>query len=167
MKYIIREKLFRLGEDSDILNENQQPVYTVDGKVFSLRNLLIIRDQTGNEVARVERKLLSLTPTYEITHDGQEVGEVRKHLFTPFHQRFSITIPGSQELEMTGDLLAHEFTVQEGEQTVATVSKKWFSLTATYGVDVAEGQNDVLILASVLALDLALDLEHSESGILS
>ena len=40
---------------------------------------------------------------------------------------------------------------------MATVSKRWFSMRDTYAVDVAAGQDDLLILASVLALDLAED----------
>jgi uncharacterized protein YxjI len=45
---------------------------------------------------------------------------------------------------------------------VATVSKHWFSMRDTYAVDVAAGQDDLLILASVLALDLAEDQERRE-----
>jgi uncharacterized protein YxjI len=43
---------------------------------------------------------------------------------------------------------------------VATVSKRWLSLTDTYGVDIASGEDDLLILTSVLALDLAEDQER-------
>ena len=63
-------------------------------------------------------------------------------------------------MEMTGDLLSHEFTIQRDGQTSATVSKRWISLTDTYAVDVAPGENDLLILASVLALDLAMDQQR-------
>ena len=160
MRYVIREKFFRLTEDSDITNEYGQPVYQVQGKLFSLHNTLTMTDMAGNEVAQVRRVLLSLRPTYEITHGGLELAEVRKHFFTPFVDRFTIDIPGPNDLEMDGNLLEHEFTITQGGQTVATVSKRWISLTDTYGVDIAPGQNDVLILASVLALDLAEDAEH-------
>jgi uncharacterized protein YxjI len=76
-------------------------------------------------------------------------------LFTPFGDRFTIDVPGPDDLEMTGDLLDHEFTIRRGDQTVATVSRQWFSMRDTYAVDVGPGQDDLLILASVLALDLA------------
>ncbi len=69
-------------------------------------------------------------------------------------------IPGPDDLYITGSLLEHEYTFTRGGQVVATVSKRWFSITDTYGVDIAPGQDDVLILASVLALDLAEDMEH-------
>ncbi len=158
--YLIRERFFRLGEDSDITDDQGRPVLHVDGKVLSLRDRLVLRDPAGREVAQVHRKLVALRPTYEISVGGQEIAEVRKHFFTPFGDRFTIDIPGPDDLEMTGNLFEHEFTIRRGGQTVATVSKRWFSVRETYAVDIAPNQDDLLILASVLALDLAQDRER-------
>ena len=163
MRYVIRERFFRLGEDSDITDESGQPVLHVDGKVLTLRDRLVLRDPSGREVAEVQRKLIALRPKYEISVGGQEVAEVRKHFFTPFRDSFTIDIPGPEDLEMTGNLLDHEFTIRRGDQTVATVSKRWFTLRDTYGVEVAEGEDNLLILASVLALDLAEDREREQA----
>ena len=159
MRYLIRERLFRLGEDSDITDEQGQPVYHVDGKVLSLRNTLVVRDHAGAEVARVERQLIALRPTYRIIRGDQEAA-VRKHLFSPFVDRFTIDLPGPHDLTMTGSLFEHEYTITRDGQVVATVSKRWVSLTDTYGVEIAPGEDDLLILASVLALDLAEDRER-------
>jgi len=162
MMYVIRERMFRLGEDSDITDEGGRPVLQVDGKVLSLHNRLVLRDPAGREVGQVHRKLASLRPAYEITIDGKNVAEVRRHLFTPFGERFTIDVPGPSDLEISGDLLSHEFTIERDGQTIATISKRWLSMTASYAVDVAPGEDDVLILASVLALDLAMDAEHDQ-----
>ena len=160
--YLIRERFFRLGEDSDITDEQGRPVFHVDGKVLSLRNRLVIRDPEGREVAQVHRKLASLRPTYKVTIGGEEAAEIRKRMFTPFGDRFTIDVPGPDDLEMAGDLFDHEFTIRRGDQVVATVSKGWFSMRDTYAVDVAAGQDDLLMLASVLALDLAEDQERRQ-----
>jgi uncharacterized protein YxjI len=162
MRYLIRERFFRLGEDSDITDESDRPVLHVDGKVLTLRDTLVLRDPAGREVARVNRRLIALRPTYEISVGGREVAEVRKHFFTPFVDRFTIDLPGPDDLELDGSLFEHEFTIRRDGRTVATVSKRWFSLTDTYGVEIAEGEDDLLILASVLALDLAEDREREE-----
>jgi uncharacterized protein YxjI len=158
--YVIRERMFRLGEDSDITDESGRPVFHVDGKAFSLHDRLVIEDPAGREVAQVRRKLTSLRPSYEISKDGEDVAEVRKKMFTPFGDRFTIDIPGPDDLEMSGDLLSHEFTVRRGDQVVATVSKRWLSMRDTYAVAVAEGEEHLLILAGVLAMDLAKDREQ-------
>jgi uncharacterized protein YxjI len=160
--YLIRERLFRLGEDSDITDEQGRPVLQVDGKVLSLRKRLVVRDPEGREVAQVQRKLIAMRPTYEISIAGRRAAEVRKRLFTPFGDRFTIDVPGPNDLEMEGDLLDHEFTIRRGGQTVATVSKRWFSMRDTYAVDIAAGQDDLLLLAGVLALDLAEAQERAE-----
>jgi len=90
--YLIRERFFRLGEDSDITDEHGRPVLHVDGKVLSLRNRLVLRDPEGREVAQVQRKLVAMRPTYQISIAGQEAAEIRKRLFTPFGDRFTIDI---------------------------------------------------------------------------
>src|SRR5918912_1117683 len=131
MRYVIRERFFRLGEDSDITDEQGRPVYHVDGKVLTLHNTLIVRDLAGAEVAKVERQLIALRPTYHITRHGEEMAEVRKKLFSPFVDRFTIDIPGPHDLQVTGSLFAHEYTIARDGDVVATVSKRWLSLTET------------------------------------
>ena len=162
MRYVIQERLIRVGGDSDILDEAGRPVLHVDGRVLTLRDLLVINDLQGREVARVHRKLIALRPTYEVAVSGREVAEVRKHFFTPFGDRFTIDVPGPDDLEMTGNLLDHDFTIRRGDRTVATVSKHWLTLRDAYGVDIAPGEDELLILASVLALDLAEDRERAD-----
>jgi len=159
-RYLIRERLFRLGDDSDITDESGRPVLRVDGKVLSLRNRLTLRDPAGQEVAQVSRKLAALRPSYKISIGGEQVAEVRKRISHPFRDRFTIDIPGPDDYEITGDLFDHEFTIRQGDRTVATASKRWFGLRDTYAVEVAPGENHLLILASVLAVDLAKDQEN-------
>jgi uncharacterized protein YxjI len=154
--YLIRERFFDIGDDFDITDGDGTKLYHVDGKVLTLRSKLVIEDPAGQEVASVHRHLVALRATYEITIGGEKAAEVRKKLFTPFRERFTIDIPGPHDLEMKGDLLDHEFIVERDGDEVAAVSKKWFTIRDTYGVKVAPGENDLLILASVLALELAM-----------
>lgn len=153
--YLIRERLFDLGDDFDVTDEDGRKVFHVDGKVLSLRDRLVIEDPTGREVASVHRKLVALRRTYTISIGGEEAAKMRKHLFTPFRDKYTIDIPGPEDLEMKGDLLDHEFTIERGGREIASVSKRWFRIRDTYAVKIAEGEDDLLILASVLALDLA------------
>lgn len=158
--YVIRERMFRLGEDSEITDEAGRPVLHVDGKVLSLHNRLILQDPAGREVGQVHRKLATLRPSYEITIDGKDVAQLRQHLFTVFGERFTIDVHGAGEMQVSGDLLSHEFAIERDGKTVATISKRWLTMTDSYAVDVTPGEDDVLILASVLALDLAIDAKH-------
>lgn len=158
--YVIREKLFGFGQDSDITDEHGTVVFRVDGKAF--RDRLVLRDAGGSEVAEVKRKLVAMRPTYEIEIGGRDAATVRKKLFTPFVDRYTVDIPGPDDLELVGDLFDHDFTVRRGGTVLATVSKAFFSVRDTYGVDIAAGEDELLILAAVLALDLAQHREQDE-----
>jgi uncharacterized protein YxjI len=153
--YLIREKFLDFGGDFTITDESGQVAYKVDGKVLSLRDRLVIEDPSGQEVAAVHRQVIALRRTYTISLGGQKAAELRKKLFTPFVDRYTIDIPGPHDLEMRGNLLDHEYTVERDGREVASVSKKWFTFRDTYAVRVVEGEDDVLILAAVMALDLA------------
>ena len=163
MKYQVREKIFRLGEDNDILNETGQPVLQVDGKVLSLRGLMLVNDLAGTEVGRVSRKLVSLLATYDITLSGGVSAELHQRFSGPFHPKWTISVAGGNDMEMTGNFAGHDFIITENGQTVATVSKAWISLADSYGVDIVAGQNDLLILCSVLALEAEQDRSHDRN----
>jgi uncharacterized protein YxjI len=160
--FVIRERFFSIGDDFDILDEHGAKVLHVDGKVFSVRNKVVIEDLDGTELASVHRHLVALRPTYEIRVGGEKAAEVRKHLFTPFRDRFTIDVPGPDDLEMRGDLLDHEYTIDQGGREVAAVSKRWLTIRDTFAVQIAADQDNLLILASVLALDLALHREQEK-----
>lgn len=163
MRYIVREKFFHLGEDSTITDESGRPLYIADGKVFSIRNTVVLKDLRGNELATINRQLLALGLTYHITRHGQESAVIRKRIFSPFVDRYIVDIPGPDDLSVTGSLLEHNFTIERQGQTVAIVSKRWVSLTETYGVETAPGEDDILILATVIAMDLAEDQQERNS----
>jgi uncharacterized protein YxjI len=160
--YVIREKFFGFGQDSDITDEHGRPVLRVDGKALSLRERLVLRDLDGREVAEVRRRMVSMRPAYEIEIGGEEAARIRKKLFTPFVDRYTVDIPGPDDLELVGDLFDHDYTVRRGDAVVATVSKAYFTMRDTYAVDIPPGENELLILAAVLALDLAEDRERRE-----
>jgi len=164
MRYVIREQFFRLGEDSQITDESGQALFDVDGRVLSLHNTVVLRDPHGHEVATVKRALIALTPTYRLDRPGRSSVQVRKRLINLFGDHYTIDIPGPDDLEIVGDLFDHEYQIKRAGDIIATVSKQWIALTDTYGVETAPGEDDVLLLASVLALDLAEHQKHRPSA---
>jgi uncharacterized protein YxjI len=154
MRYVMRQKLFCFGDDYVIKDDAGRDVFFVDGKAFSLGNQLSFQDMNGQELAFIRQKLLSWGPTYEITSGGELVAIVKKHLFTLMRVQFTVDVPGPDDLEATGSFMEHEYTFTRSGQPVAEVSKRWFSWADTYGVDVAEGEDDVLILAATVVIDM-------------
>jgi uncharacterized protein YxjI len=154
MRYIMRERILSWGDDFTIKNADGQDTFYVDGKVFSVGDKLSFKDMGGNELALIDQKVLSLGPQYEIIRDGKTVAVVKKHLFTLFRARFTVDVPGPDDLEANGDFLHHEYAFERSGREVARVSKRWFSFSDTYGVDIDEGEDDVLILAAAVVIDL-------------
>jgi uncharacterized protein YxjI len=155
MIYLIKQKLFSWGDDFTIKDQTSQDRFFVDGKAFSLGNQLSFQDMAGNELAFIRQKLLSWGPTYEISKGDQLLVVVHKELFTFFKCSFTIDVSGPNDLQAQGDFLDHSYAFTRNGSQVAEVSKQWFTLGDTYGVQIAQGEDDVLILASTVVIDMA------------
>ena len=154
MRYVMKQKLFCWGDDFRIKNEDGDDAFFVDGRAFSIGNKLSFQDMQGKELAFIRQKLLSWGPTYEITRDGELLAVVKKHLFTLFRCKFTVDVPGPDDLEAQGSFLDMEYSFERSGRSVAEVSKRWFSFSDTYGVDINRGEDDVLILASTVVIDM-------------
>lgn len=155
MRYIMKQKLLSFGDDFYIKDENERDAFFVDGRAFSIGDKLAFKDLNGRELAFIRQKLLAWGPTYEISRDGTIAAVVKKHVFALFHHRFTVDVPGPNDIEAEGDFMDHEYTFRRGDRVVATVSKRWFSWTDTYGIDIDDDEDQVLILASAVVVDQA------------
>jgi uncharacterized protein YxjI len=151
-RYIVREKILDLGDDFTVQDGRGRDVLQVDGKVFTIRDALDVKDMEGNTVATIRRRLLSIGTTYEIECNGHTT-TVHKHIFTLFRCRFSIDVPGPGDLEAKGSLLDYEYTISGSDGPVATISKAILALTDRYAIDIADGQDDVLLICCCLVID--------------
>jgi uncharacterized protein YxjI len=144
------EKLVSIGDDFWIQNDQGQRVFKVDGKALRVRDTLIFRDTNGNEVCKIQQRLGRIRDTMEVQGpNGQRMAMVKKAMITPLRDRFSVKVGDGPDLEVQGNILAHEYRIGN----VATVSKKWFRVRDSYGVEIDPGQNDLLILATTVCID--------------
>jgi uncharacterized protein YxjI len=155
MRYVMKQKLFCWGNDFTIKDDAGTDRFFVDGKAFSLGQQLSFQDMQGQELAFIRQKLLAWGPTYEIYRDNGLFAVVKKALFTFFNCRFTVDVPGPDDLEAKGDFTDHEYEFWRQAALRATVSKQWFAWSDTYGMDIAEGEDDILILASTVVIDMA------------
>ncbi len=151
--YRMTEKLVSIGDDFWIENAAGKRAYKVDGKALRLRETLKIRDAQGNEVAEIKEKLAHIKDTMDVARNGRTIATVKKALITPLRGRFSINVQGAPDMDAEGNILGHEFKITQGGRQVAEVSKKWFRIRDSYGVDIQPGQDDALILAITVVID--------------
>ena len=67
--------------------------------------------------------------------------------------RFVIDVEGGDDLKANGNVVDHEYEIKRGDDVIASVSKKWFRVRDTYGVEIAGGEDEPLMLALTVAID--------------
>jgi uncharacterized protein YxjI len=153
MRYLVRERLFSIGDDFWVTDEQGNKVFLVDGKALRLRETFELKDASGRMLATIHKKFLTLTDAMEIEHDGALAATVHKAVISPLRHRAYIDVPGRGRLEAVGNIIGKDFEIRDDGQVVAQISKSWFRIRDTYGVDVAPGENDALILCIAICLD--------------
>ena len=152
-RYRMREKLFAIGDDFWIETEDGQRAFKVDGKALRIRKTFILEDPSGNELFKIQEKKLHIRDTMEVERDGETVATIKKALVTPLRDRFAIEVEGGGELSAKGNIVDHEYEIERDGDKVAEVSKRWFRVRDTYGIEIVPGENDALILAATVCID--------------
>ncbi len=154
-RYRMQEKLVSIGDDYWIENDQGQRIFKVDGKAMRIRDTLQIEDPQGRELAKIQEKKIRVRETMKIEGPGgEQLAEIHKKMISPLRERFIVEVSGGPDLEVQGNIVDHEYTIEAGGHKVAEVSKKWFRVRDSYGVEVAPDQNDVVILAVTVGLDM-------------
>ena len=152
-RYQMREKLLAIGDDFWIETGDGQRAFKVNGKALRIRDTLVLETPTGDELYSIQEKKLHIRDTMKIERNGENVATVKKALVTPLRDRFSIDVQGGDDMEAKGNIVDHEYKIERGGQQVAEVSKRWFRVRDTYGIDIAPGQDDPLLLAVIVCID--------------
>jgi uncharacterized protein YxjI len=153
-RYQLRQKMIAIGNDYWIENEQGETVYKVDGKALRWRKTFIVEDADGNQLAKIQKPVVTVKETMEVTGpEGEQLAVVKKDLFTPLREHFVVNLKNGPDLEVHGNILDHEYTIDAGDDKVAEVSKKWFHVRDSYSVSIEPGQEDFIILAVVLCID--------------
>ena len=150
-RYQMREALMTIGDDYWIEDESGDRVFKVDGKAVRVRDTFVLRDADGHEAAKIQERKARVRDTMRIEHPGGEA-TVSKAV-VGVRDRFKIDVDGGPDLKAHGNIVDHEYEIERDGNTVATVSKRWFRVRETYGVEVAPGQDDAMILAIAVCVD--------------
>ena len=152
-QYRMREKMFSIGDDFWIENAEGERAFKVDGKALRIRDTFVLESTSGEELYTIQEKKLSIRDKMDIERGGQNVASIKKALVSPLRDRYSISIEDGEDMEAKGNIVDHEFKIERGGDQVAEVSKRWFRVRDTYGIEIAPGQDDALILAITVCID--------------
>ena len=150
--YAMREKMFSIGDDFWIERDGEK-AFKVDGKALRIRDTLVLESPEGEELFTIQEKKLSVRDKMEIERDGRTVATIKKALVSPLRERFHVEVVAADDIDAKGNITDHEYEIERNGKTIAKVSKKWFRVRDTYGIEVAAEQNDALIVAVTVAID--------------
>ena len=152
-RYQMREKIFSIGDDIWIETGDGDRAFKVNGKALRIRRTMIIESPSGQELLKIQEKKLSVRDKMTIERDGETVATVHKALITPLRERFAIDVEHGEDLSAKGNIVDHEYEIERDGKKIAEISKRWFRVRDTYGIEVAPGENDALILAATVCID--------------
>ena len=153
-RYKMRQRILSIGDDYEIENEQGEHAFKLDGKALRVRRTIILKDMDGHELYKIQERMLHVRDSMEIEGaDGNRVAMVHKAMIDPLRERWIVKLEGGPDLHVQGNIVDHEYTIEGDGNRAAEVSKRWFRVRDTYGVEVAPDQDDALLLAVTAVID--------------
>ena len=148
----MRENALSIGDDHWIEDESGAKAFKVNGKVARFRDTWVLEDVAGNEVAKIREKKLSVRDKIKIEYGIGFEATVKKAM-VGLRDRFIVDVDGGEDLKVHGKIADHEYKIDRDGDKIAEISKKWFRVRDTYGVEVEQDKDSVLVLAVTVAVD--------------
>lgn len=154
MRYVVQERIFSFKADFWIEDQNGNRVFFVDGKALSLRETFELKDAYGNLLILIRKRLFSMRETMEIENGNGVIATVRPAFFSPLRHRYNIDLADGSRLEAVGNFVDKDWQLTDGGgQVVGRISRQWFRIRDTYGVEVEPGMDDALAIAIAVCID--------------
>jgi len=151
MRFKMRQRLVAIGDDYWIEDESGDRQFKVNGKVARARDTWVLEDLHGSRVATVRERKLSVRDAIKIDVGGREA--TVKKAIVGIRDRFHVEVEHGDDLKVHGNIVDHEYEIECDGDRVANVSKKWFRVRDTYGVEMDSDADIVLLLAVTVAVD--------------
>jgi uncharacterized protein YxjI len=154
MRYLVREKMFAIGDDFWIEDQHGNHVFLVDGKALSLRDTFELKDAEGQLLTRIHKKLLAVRDTREIEDARGVIARVRPAFFSPIRHRYEVELADGERLEALGNFTDKDWELVGGDgRLVGRISRHWFSMRDAYGVEVGPDEDEPLVISIAVCID--------------
>jgi uncharacterized protein YxjI len=163
MRYLVRQRIFALAASFWITDEEGNEVFHVDGHALQLRKTFELTDASGALLAVIRQQLFRLRGTMEIERDGVVIATVRQAMFS-FRHRYEVELADGTALDATGNFSDLRWELTAGGQVIGRISRQWFQVRDSYGVEVAPGQDAALVIAIAVCIDRLREQERSAAG---
>jgi uncharacterized protein YxjI len=153
MRYLVRQRIFSFAASFWITDEDGNEVFYVDGQALQFRQTFELKDRSGAVLAMMRQQLFRLRGTMDIERDGAVIATVRRATFSPFRHRYEVTLADGTVLEAAGNFSDMNWELAAGDRVVGRISRQWFKVRDTYGVEVEPGEDAALVIAIAVCID--------------
>ncbi|MET7514629.1 LURP-one-related family protein [Streptomyces sp. NPDC005480] len=157
MRYEVRERLFAVGEDYWIEDEQGHKAFLVDGKEMRLRDTFELKGPDGRVLIDIHEKMFALRDTMVIERGDEALAKIRRKRLSLLRNHYRVELIDGTELDVSGKILDREFVVEYDGEMLAHISRRWLRVRDTYGVDVIREDADpaLIIAVAVYVIHLA------------
>lgn len=157
MRYQMKQRLMAIGDKGVICDEAGKVTYQNQGRFFNVTDKVALLDVLGNPVATLHSKVFQFPKSFYIEIGGEAAAKVTPKPLALLKASFDIVLTSGDHWKLHGSLSNHSFTIENGAgQVIATASRDWITITDGYGIDIADGQDDLLVLMVIVALETSL-----------
>ncbi|MFP3989130.1 LURP-one-related family protein [Streptomyces sp. E11-3] len=149
MRYLVRDRVFGIGDDYWIEDEQGRKAFLVDGKAMRLRETFELKDPQGQVLIDIRKKLISLRDTMVIERGDEPLATVKRKRFSLLRNHFRVALEDGSELDVSGKILDREFAIEYDGELLAEISRRWLRIRETYGVNVVREDADPALLIAV------------------
>jgi uncharacterized protein YxjI len=160
-RFLVREAHLPIGDDYVIELDPGGRAYVVDGKLLSARESLTIKNIDGDEVLHLQGTFLGARKVLAVSRHGDKVVTVRRQEAEAGHQapeaghdEYVVELPDGESVEVVGNPADRKYELRYRGHVVATIAHAWMPLTSGYRVQIASGQDDGVVLAVTVCLDV-------------
>jgi uncharacterized protein YxjI len=160
MRFQMRKMIWSLRDTYAIRDADDNEVFRVTAKIWSIGAKLAFEDLAGRQLAFIQQRVMAFKPTYDIYRDDVLAATVTRKVFS-LRPHYDIEVPDGEQLAVDGDFTDHEYAITRAGSPIAVISMRWFALSDTYGVDVSDVEDPILALAITVVLEMV-DHHHRD-----
>ena len=157
MKLYIKERIFTIGDQFSVLDDQGNEKYFVEGEVFTWGKKLHVYDRQGKEVAFIKQELFTFMPSYCVFVGGREIARVCKE-FSFFRPRYYVE---GLNWEVEGHFWEHDYDVTKNGRNIVSIAKEWMTWGDSYELDIASEADEIVALAVVITIDCVVEQQNN------
>lgn len=153
MKRFVVKSKFGMGRDFEVLDENEQRAYFVDGKL-GMRPTAEVQDADGAIVYKIRGHLMGIPKKVTIMDaDEKELATIKSKFFSPLKSKMDLETVDGGLWQLEGNLIEKEYAVTSEGRTILNITQKWLTVRDAYTMDVDDSVPPALAAAMVWAVD--------------